>query len=152
MFDEMATALVLLQDYEDALTKRDMPLDIKAQYEYGHDGQGVGSAKAFSKRKFDLRYGGSPGEKSLERLKFLFSEGDHAEFFDLFRIALDDMDSQYIEISNARRALFKGDVFNQRACSIVIDETSCLEMVNWEVDEPDYAPPEPPPPEGSLDW
>jgi hypothetical protein len=30
---------------------------------------------------------------------------------------------------------------NQRACDIVVDQNLCLELVNWDVDDPDYAVP-----------
>jgi hypothetical protein len=137
---QMAKVMVLLQRYNHALSNRDMPFEIETMLKYGSlKKKGVRSAAW--KLKHEKTFPTPLGEISLERLELFFQDGDFDEFFDLCRIAIDDMDTQFLEIYHARSEIFKWDVFNQRGCGIAVNEPDSLfrpEMVDWDHDESDY--------------
>lgn len=68
---------------------------------------------------------------------------DFDTFVTLFRQCVDDCDAQYLEIRNARKALFDWDI-TPKSSSISTEAWRCDEMVDWEVNEAPFEVPEKP--------
>jgi hypothetical protein len=115
-------ALELLQNYANSFT-RDAPPDIKALF-------------VSQKSRLDSYYDRMPRELILTRLSSLQQSGDYREFIPLFKAAVNDMDTQWLQIREARKALFRFDVLNQRGCDIDPELHRCDERINWSVSEP----------------
>ncbi|KAH6680864.1 hypothetical protein B0J14DRAFT_274594 [Halenospora varia] len=76
----------------------------------------------------------------MRQLKDITEHQCYNEFVDLFIEAFEDMDTQWLEIREARKDLFKLDILNQPECSIDLGLWRCDERVNWCVNEPDMSP------------
>jgi hypothetical protein len=90
---------------------------------------------------FQDLYGALPADSTLGQLNANLSAASQCRFFELFRVAFDDLDSQYLEIVRARKQLYKWDTLNETGCDIGADATGlCAETVDWDVLEPELGP------------
>ena len=98
-------------------------------------------------RKFNLSYSTQPREVLLKQISDCLedqysSTGD--DFVKWFKAAMDDMDSQYLQIRASRKALFDHDTGNW-GCDLDLELWRCDEMVDWGVNEPELQPKRLPP-------
>jgi hypothetical protein len=123
-------ALLILEDYAQSFV-RDVPLATRIN---------IRKRQA----KFDCAYAFLERETLLKRLSSIVVNDNlkitgSDKFFELFKLAVDNMDKQYLMIRKTRKELFDcdGDTYER-----VIDPElwKCDEMVNWELEEPDMEP------------
>jgi hypothetical protein len=57
-------------------------------------------------------------------------------FFDLYKLAVDELDAQFLKIRQARKSLFDHDLGDWE-CDIDLGLGHCDEMIDWTVNEPD---------------
>jgi hypothetical protein len=127
---QIAECLVHLEDYNDALRRssNNMPFDLRVH-------------RKRHQQLFQEHYGTLPAESAIGQLNENITATSRRRFFELFRVAFDDLDRQYLEIVRARKQLYKWDTLNEPGCGIWADDTSlCSEIVNWDVLEPELGP------------
>lgn len=114
----------LLEDYAKSF-ERDMPLSVKILIRE-------------QKRRFESYYDCLPRDQALKRLGTMLLHRDWREFVHYFKIAVDNMDTQYLEIRASRKESFKHDLgaLDQRGCDIDLEMNRCDEMVDWSIKEP----------------
>jgi hypothetical protein len=123
-------ALLLLEDYAQSFV-RDVPLATRINIRK-------------RQTKFDCAYAFLERETLLKRLSSILVNDNvkitgSGKFFELFRLAVDNMDKQYLVIRKARKELFDCD--DDTYERIVDPELwKCDEMVNWELEEPGMKP------------
>ncbi|KAF4625445.1 hypothetical protein G7Y89_g12725 [Cudoniella acicularis] len=150
----LGSAMLLLEEYA-ASFKRDMPA-------------GSRDAIRASQRLFDLAYSTLPRESLMKRLIKLLDEistyktsrvvkkkhrtrmrisetgiyGEKViEFIQNFKVAVDDMDRQYLAIRAARKALFMNDMYEDDIHGkIDLELSRCDEKIDWGVLEPKTGP------------
>lgn len=92
---------------------------------------------------YDLSYSTLPREVLLHELGKAFeSKGSWKSldrFLKLFKLAIDDMDKQLLEIRKARKELFDMD-FEDFGHDIDLELWRCDEMIDWTVSEPILEP------------
>jgi hypothetical protein len=115
-------ALLLLEDYAQSFV-RDVPLATRINIRE-------------RQTKFECAYAFLERETLLKRLSSILANDNlkitgSDEFFELFKLAVDDMDKQYLVIRKARKELFDCD---DDAYERVIDPEPC------KCDEPDMKP------------
>ncbi|KAF4636084.1 hypothetical protein G7Y89_g2019 [Cudoniella acicularis] len=72
-------------------------------------------------------------------MKALLEVDDFCRLFELFKTAVTDLDTQYLEIRRSRKELFMRDGPETPGCDVDINDPTLLdEMINWDVDEPGY--------------
>jgi len=125
-----AEAMLRLGDYANAFV-RDVPWEIRLRM---RDLQ----------RIFGLPYAKLPREALMHQLTSLFDSGDFShlsipEFTNLFKLAVDDMDTQMLEIRKARKELFDKD-FEDLGHDVDLELWRCDEKVNWDINEPQLEP------------
>ncbi|KAH8767724.1 hypothetical protein F5882DRAFT_509874 [Hyaloscypha sp. PMI_1271] len=120
-------ALLLLEDYAQSFV-RDVPLATRINIRE-------------RQTKFECAYAFLERETLLKRLSSILANDNlkitgSDKFFELFKLAVDNMDKQYLVIRKARKELFDCD---DDTYERVIDPElwRCDEMVNWEREEPD---------------
>jgi hypothetical protein len=120
-------ALLLLEDYAQSFI-RDVPLATRINIRKRQP-------------KFDSAYAFLERETLLKRLDGLLVNNNlkiagSDKFLELFKLAVDNMDKQYLVIRKARKELFDCD---DDTYERVIDPElwKCDEMVNWGLEEPD---------------
>ncbi|CZR65103.1 uncharacterized protein PAC_15003 [Phialocephala subalpina] len=101
-------------------------------------------------REWKHAYSMLPREQLLRKLDSLMESGTTPsnfpsvpEFVTTFRLAMDDMDKQYLEIRRLRKLLFKDDpdgVAPRWYSDDFFQPWLCDEMINWNVNEPDMSP------------
>lgn len=101
-------------------------------------------------REWKHAYSMLPREQLLRKLDSLIESGSTPsnfpsvpEFVATFKLAMDDMDKQYLEIRQFRKLLFKDDpdgVAPRWYGDDFFQPWLCDEMVNWAVNEPDMSP------------
>lgn len=95
-----------------------------------------------NKIRFERGYLDTKRNWLMDQLPFAIDDKDWFKFTKVFQEAVDDMDSQYLEIRAARRNLFKFDYSGETGCNFIVPELwGCDEMVNWGVNEPGMCPP-----------
>lgn len=62
------------------------------------------------------------------------------ECAEAFRKAVDNMDTQYLQIRAARKALFEADIMPDPSCEIDLELWRVDEMIDWTVEEPEMGP------------
>jgi hypothetical protein len=127
---QRATALVLLQEYAESF-KRDIPLEIKTEIR-------------LHQSLYDSFYADLWINTLLQQVNTAFETRDHGKFAEYFIYAVDELDEEYLEIREARKQLFKGDILalNQLGCDIDVDFSRCDEKVVWSINEPFIGPEE----------
>ncbi|KAE9373634.1 hypothetical protein N431DRAFT_337959 [Stipitochalara longipes BDJ] len=131
---ELATALVLLEDYA-ASFQRELSTDIRIQI-------------ALRSHEWELAYCTLSWEDKLTKLRKLLERGnssDDVEFVQLFADCVYEMDEQYLDIRKARKAVFQDDPASTTTImGMSLDEWAqpwrCDEKINWAVNEPDLGP------------
>lgn len=101
---------------------------------------------------FNLQYSQLPRELLLRKMdEQLKVQAPLTEIIKTFKSVADDMDKQYLEIREARKALFDEDGDEDYGVEMDLERNRCDEMVKWNVVEPDFgvkefvAPPVPVP-------
>jgi hypothetical protein len=89
----------LLEKYAAALKTRDTTIEDQDAFELQHD-------------FLESHYRSLPAESAIRELHLISECKEHFAFRDLFQRALDDLDSQYLIICKARKALYSCDRFN----------------------------------------
>ncbi|KAB8296723.1 hypothetical protein EYC80_002143 [Monilinia laxa] len=88
----------------------------------------------------------SPFYSTLPRNVFIkqandsFDAKQYRQCADAFKKAVDDMDTQYLQIRSARRVLFEADITPDTSCNIDLELSRVDEMVDWSVQEPEMCP------------
>jgi hypothetical protein len=94
-------------------------------------------------KKYTSRYAFMPRELNMAQISQAFDNGDFDNILEGFRCAVDDMDTQYLEMRAARKKIFEFDILNERGCSINVEDcTLSDERINWAVREPEIYPEE----------
>jgi hypothetical protein len=101
--------VALLEEYADALKIRDTMIEDQAEIEI---------QQAF----LESHYRTLQAESAIRELRWILDGEKHFGFRDLFKRALDDLDSQYMIICKARSALYSCDKLNEPGCTIGLDE------------------------------
>jgi hypothetical protein len=136
MIDEdLALAVILIEDLEQSF-RRDMPHSTMAFIRGKQD-------------QFELQYDVLPREALLKQMKLKFNqvmnnstervymENEWISVVDLMKLAVEDMEAQYLEIRAARRRLFESDIKGDSECAIDVESSRCDEKIDWSVLEPD---------------
>ncbi|KAK0123624.1 hypothetical protein ONS95_008640 [Cadophora gregata] len=120
---------MVLEEY-DATLKRDMPFHIKVKF------------RQFRSQFKRVYAATGVGDALLEHLKFVLETGNYTSFIKFFKVAVDKMDNQYLEILRARQELFMWDVptFNDRQYNIDPQPALSTDNVDWEHNEPELTP------------
>lgn len=130
---DLAGAMIVLEDYAKAF-ERDVPpwtrKNIRAM-----------------QHEFDIHYSTMTREGLLKQMsgwmvslaRETLSVEKLNEFREAFKAAVDDMDSQYLEIRRARKALFDYDDA-RGSFAIDLELGLCDEKIDWSVCEPDTEP------------
>jgi len=127
--ERFESVITILWKYANALSKRDMPKNIKKTF-------------ARIRKRWRKLFYSSPREKCLRELKSLkvSKSGDEEEIsrvITLIKAAVDDMDGQYLRIRAARKGLLEFDTLQQPGIDLGFELFGCDEMVNWSMAEPD---------------
>lgn len=89
-------------------------------------------------RSYELSYSTLPRELLLQQLSNAFEGRNYyttvGKFVELFKLAVDDMDKQLLEIRKARKKLFDMD-FEDFGHDIDLELWRCDEMIDWTVNE-----------------
>ena len=128
--DDLVEGMLVLEDYANAFT-RDVPEPTRKKIRT-------------IRSEFDLYYSTQARSVLLKQMRGWFiglSKEDICErtlqkFIQCFKTAVDDMDSQYLQIRHARRALFDHDDANDPTPSIDLELGRCDERIHWDIYEP----------------
>lgn len=80
-------------------------------------------------------------EINLTTLERSYDYKDWTRYVEIFKQLVNDMDTQYLEIRAARKALFDHDTLGERGCDIDCESWRCDEKVKWDVYEPFFGAP-----------
>ncbi|ESZ93172.1 hypothetical protein SBOR_6451 [Sclerotinia borealis F-4128] len=77
-------------------------------------------------------------EVALRKCTEAYTNGNHESFLKYFKLAVDDMDAQYLEIRQARKGLFQWDLQRPgETTEIDVMPYRCDERIEWDKFEPD---------------
>jgi len=135
---QLAEAMVLLEDYAASFDR-----DLTFQMRMG---------KTLNPRYWELLYHTLNWKDELAKLGKLLERGtpsDHSDFIQLFSECVDRMDEQYLEIREARKAVFQDDPASTTSITgMSLDEWAqpwrCDEKIHWDINEPELGPYEDP--------
>lgn len=122
----LAEAVLELESYE-RVFHRDVPFEERlAQRILAHE-----NAPAYSLL---------PRNIILKQANDAFDAQQYHQFEEAFRKGVDDMDTQYLQIRSARKALFEADLTPDASCNIDLEIHRVDEMIDWSVPEPQMGP------------
>jgi hypothetical protein len=124
----MAEGLVLVEDYNEALKKRDIPETVRVLIKCVQE-------------QFDASYERSSSQSIMRDLQLSWKTQDCTAFRNNFKRAVNKLDQVYLRIRDTRNQLFTGDI-GELGMEVDIHTPATLidEMVNWCVDEPVFDP------------
>ena len=132
--EELGCGLVVLENYSKSFV-RDMPESLR------------GYIRA-NQRHIDRGYSFLPSQMVIKHLGNLlegYCNGENrpycrgADFIENFKLAVDVLDKEYLEIRERRKALFEHDTGNW-GCDIDLQRGLCDEKIDWSVNEPGMGP------------
>ncbi|ESZ94280.1 hypothetical protein SBOR_5348 [Sclerotinia borealis F-4128] len=121
-----ATGVVLLESYEKAL-QRDISFTERVKQR----------CCAYENAPF---YSALPRNILIKQTNDAFDARNYQQCADTFKKAVDDMDTQYLQIRKARKALFEADITPDASCNIDLELWRVDEMIDWSVNEPEMYP------------
>lgn len=122
--DLMAEGIVLLEQYATSFL-RDAPLKVQREIKK-------------QQRAFDSHYFDIDREELLVKMNHALDIGDDEHYVSSFKRVFNNMELQRLEIREARKNLLNFDITNDRRCDIDIELVRCDDLVDFEVNEPDY--------------
>lgn len=124
LYGDQDEAFVLLHDYAEPFS-RELTMASKIK---------ICRLNGSYQKRFDML----PIEIALRKCTDAYKAHDGEGFIKYFKIAVDDMDAQYIEIRNARKQLFKWDLKRPGdVAEIDVQPLRCDERIVWDKVEPD---------------
>ncbi|KAF7955621.1 hypothetical protein EAE96_004547 [Botrytis aclada] len=121
-----AEAILLLERYEQAL-RRDFP----------YSDQIKNRANRHTETSF---YNNLPRNNLMRQATDAFDAMNWVYFTGCFKSLVDSFDKQFMEMRQARKALFDDDKTSDIGCDLELDSKLCTEMVDWTKDEPTFGP------------
>lgn len=120
--DTATEAIVLLEDYAASFARK---LEAKTKF-------------AIRKQKllFNARYEALPREQAMKFCEMAYEKQWWNRFVHHFKEAVDDMDTQYLAIREARKKLYAWDL-QATVREVDIKPMLCDEMINWNICEKD---------------
>jgi hypothetical protein len=131
---QLAEAYVVLRDYAGAMS-RDLTRETKIQ-------------TVMHPRKWHLAYAMLPREKMMAEMSQILENGppfERTTFDSLFKACVDDVDSQFLSIRMARKAMFQDDPkCTTKIMNMSLEDWAqpwrCDEHIDWTINEPFIRP------------